>query len=368
VIAQAPERFHKELWSDKTGAPPQLVTVADEMAQARWVADQVLQRREGGLKLKQQAVLFRAGHHSAPLELELTRRNIPFVKFGGLKFLEAAHIKDLLSVLRWVQNPRCRLAGFRVAQLMPGMGPATARRLLDAMEASAHPVEAMRQFPASAAAATDWAEWLRLHALLRPGTWPDDVAAAARWYQPHLERLHDDATMRAADLAQLARIAAQYPGRERFLAELTLDPPEATSDESGPPHRDEDYLILSTMHSAKGQEWSAVYVLNTVDGCMPSDLATGNTAEIEEERRLLYVAMTRAKHHLALLVPQRFHVTQQAKYGDRHLYGSLTRFITPEMRLLFDTCGDSLRHDEDSTTAPTGLPVIDLRARVRQAF
>ncbi len=367
VIALAAERHHKELWSDKAGAAPQLVAVDDEMAQARWVADQVLQRREGGLTLRQQAVLFRTGHHSATLELELARRDIPFVKFGGLKFLEAAHVKDLLSVLRWAQNPRCRLAGFRVAQLMSGMGPATARRLLDAMDAAAEPVQAMRQFQAPAAAAQDWAAWLRTHTLLRPGAWPDDVAAAARWVQPHLERLHDDAAVRGADLAQLARIAAQYPNRERFLAELTLDPPEATSDESGPPQRDEDYLILSTMHSAKGQEWSAVYVLNTVDGCMPSDLATGSTAEIDEERRLLYVAMTRAKHHLALLVPQRFHVTQQARYGDRHLYGSLTRFITPQIQALFDTTCAPPDPAADPVGAPP-LPTIDLRARVRQAL
>jgi len=367
VIALAAERHHKELWSDKAGTAPQLVAVDDEMAQARWVADQVLQRREGGLTLRQQAVLFRTGHHSATLELELARRDIPFVKFGGLKFLEAAHVKDLLSVLRWAQNPRCRLAGFRVAQLMSGMGPATARRLLDAMDAAPEPVQAMRQFQAPAAAAQDWAAWLHTHMLLRPGAWPDDVAAAARWYQPHLERLHDDAAVRGADLAQLARIAAQYPSRERFLAELTLDPPEATSDESGPPHRDEDYLILSTMHSAKGQEWSAVYVLNTVDGCMPSDLATGSTAEIDEERRLLYVAMTRAKHHLALLVPQRFHVTQQARYGDRHLYGSLTRFITPQMHALFDTTCALADPAADPVGAPS-LPTIDLRARVRQAL
>ena len=367
VIERAAERFTKKLWSDTSGERPLLVAVEDEMAQAHWVADQVLARREGGLLLKRQAVLFRTGHHSAALELELTRRNIPFVKFGGLKFLEAAHVKDLLSVLRWVQNPRCRLAGFRVAQLIPGMGPAAARRLLDAMESVPDPVRAMREFAPPGAAVHDWSVWLKAHEVLAGGAWPDDVALAARWYQPHLERLHDDAVVRQADLAQLGRIAARYPSRERFLAELTLDPPEATSDEAGAPHRDEDYLILSTMHSAKGQEWTAVYVLNVVDGCMPSDMATGQAAEIEEERRLLYVAMTRAKRHLALIAPQRFYVTQQAKYGDRHLYGSLTRFIPPPVQALFD--GVRLAPAADSTPdARTGLPTVDLQARVRQAF
>ena len=128
------------------------------------------------------------------------------------------------------------------------------------------------------------------------------------------------------------RLAAGYVSRERFLTELTLDPPAATSDESGPAALDEDYLILSTIHSAKGQEWSAVSVLNVVDGCIPSDMATGRAAEIEEERRLLYVAMTRARDHLHLLVPQRFYVTQQSARGDRHLYAAISRFLPESIR------------------------------------
>jgi DNA helicase II / ATP-dependent DNA helicase PcrA len=367
VIALAAERHAKELHSERAGAKPRLVTVADEMAQARWVADEVLRLREGGLPLKQQAVLFRTGHHSAALELELARRDIPFVKFGGLKFLEAAHVKDLLSVLRWVQNPRGRLAGFRVVQLIPGLGPASARRLLDAMVGADDPLAALRGFKPPASAAAPWREWLQAHDDLNVVAWPDALGRARRWYEPHLERLHDDAAVRAADLAQLERIAATFSSRERFLAELTLDPPEATSAEADEPHRDEDYLILSTMHSAKGQEWSAVHVLNAVDGCMPADLATGHAAEIEEERRLLYVAMTRAKHHLTLLVPQKFHVTQQAKYGDRHLYGSLTRFIPEALaQRCFDREGPAALRAAETTAPP--LPAIDLMARVRRAF
>jgi len=365
VIGLAKDRFTKDLWSDKPGEQPLLVAVEDEMAQARWVADQVLLQREGGLALKKQAVLFRAGHHSAPLELELTRRNIPFVKFGGLKFLEAAHVKDLLSVLRWVQNPRSRLAGFRVAQLIPGMGPASVKRLLEAMEGSDDPLQQMREFKPSTAAALDWQAWLQASEALCHASWPEDVALATRWYQPHLERLHDDARVRSADLAQLAQMAAGYANRERFLAEVTLDPPQATSDESGEPNRDEDYLILSTMHSAKGQEWASVVVLNVVDGCIPSDMATGTMAEVEEERRLLYVAMTRAKRHLALVVPQRFYVTQQRQYGDRHLYGSLSRFVPPGLRVLFEAVSPNA--DAPCEVAlPAALPTIDVLARVRQ--
>ena len=367
VIALAAQRHAKELHSERAGAKPRLVTVADEMAQARWVADEVLRLREGGLRLKQQAVLFRTGHHSAALELELARRGIPFVKFGGLKFLEAAHVKDLLSVLRWVQNPRGRLAGFRVAQLIPGLGPASARRLLDAMGAADDPRAALRGFKPPAAAAADWQEWLQAEDELHGTGWPEALARARRWYEPHLQRLHDDAAVRAADLAQLERIAATFDSRERFLAELTLDPPEATSAEADEPHRDEDYLILSTMHSAKGQEWSAVQILNVVDGCMPADLATGHADEIEEERRLLYVAMTRAKHHLTLLMPQKFHVTQQAKYGDRHLYGALTRFIPDTLAdAFFERESPATQLAAECTAAP--LPAIDLKVRVRRAF
>jgi DNA helicase-2/ATP-dependent DNA helicase PcrA len=235
------------------------------------------------------------------------------------------------------------------------------------MGAADDPRAALRAFKPPAAAAPDWREWLQAEGDLQAIGWPEAIARARRWYEPHLQRLHDDAAVRAADLAQLERIAAGFGNRERFLAELTLDPPEATSAEAEEPHRDEDYLILSTMHSAKGQEWSAVQILNAVDGCMPADLATGHAAEIEEERRLLYVAMTRAKHHLALLVPQKFHVTQQAKYGDRHLYGSLTRFIPEALARQYFAREAPADAAAAGTPAPP-LPAIDLMARVRRAF
>uniref|UniRef100_UPI0032B14D4E ATP-dependent helicase n=1 Tax=uncultured Aquincola sp. TaxID=886556 RepID=UPI0032B14D4E len=265
---------------------------------------------------------------SAGLELELTRRQIPFVKFGGLKFLESAHVKDVLCVLRWAENPRSRIAGFRVAQLVAGVGPANARKLLHALEAAADPAAALLAWRMPTAAQDDWQAFLALYAQLQQaGSWPADLDAVLRWYEPVLLRLHDDAPARQADLQQLARIAAGHASRERFITELTLDPPDASSDEAGPPHLDEDYLILSTLHSAKGQEWAAVQILNVVDGCIPSEMSTRDSAQIDEERRLLYVGMTRAKQHLDLLVPQRFYVTEQVKHGDRHVYASLSRFI-----------------------------------------
>jgi DNA helicase-2/ATP-dependent DNA helicase PcrA len=357
VIAQAAERHAKTLWTPRrTGPRPQLVTVADELAQARWVADDVLARREEGVVLKQQAVLFRTGSHSAALELELARRQIPFVKYGGLKFLEATHIKDLLAVLRWGQNPRCMLAAWRAAQLVPGLGPRGARRLVETLAAADDPRAALATFTPPPAARADWPALAALVRQLQAddSPWPAELDAVRAWYTPHLERLHgDSAALRQLDLDQLQRLAALQPGRERFLTELTLDPPEATSDESGVPHQDEDYVILSTIHAAKGQEWDAVTVLNVIDGCMPADMATGSAAAVAEERRLLYVAMTRARHHLALMVPLRFHVTQQHRLGDRHLYGGLSRFIPPAVAAWFDRVTDGPAAPD---TAPAALP------------
>ncbi len=329
VIGLAAERFTKNLRSDRVSSDlPELLTVRDESEQARCVAERILENREAGMLLKRQAVLFRASHHSAPLELELTRRNIPFVKFGGLKFLDAAHVKDVLACLRFAENPRDRIAGFRLLQLIPGIGPTIAGRLLDAVAEAADGRPVVAGFTPPARAAEDWRPFAALYGGLdKASAWPGEVEQVRDWYAPHLERLHDDAVVRNADLEQLQRIADTYPSRERFLTDLTLDPPDATSDESGPAMLDEDYLILSTIHSAKGQEWNAVFVLNGVDGCIPSDLGAGSREDLEEERRLLYVAMTRARDRLSIMVPQRFYVHQQRAGGDRHLYAARTRFI-----------------------------------------
>jgi DNA helicase-2/ATP-dependent DNA helicase PcrA len=367
VIGLAAERFTKNLRAERGGGQrPLLVTVGDESDQARYVAERVLENREAGLKLKSQAVLFRASHHAALLEIELSRRNIPFVKFGGLKFLDAAHVKDVLACLRLAENPRDRVAGFRVLQLLPGFGPATAGRVLDALEGGERAV-ALERFTPPARSQDDWQAFAELFGLLsrRAHGWPGELGAVRIWYAPHLDRLHDDAYMRAADLDQLEQIAANYPSRERFLTELTLDPPDATSDEAGPPLIDEDYLILSTIHSAKGQEWASVFVLNAVDGCIPSDLAAGETEEIEEERRLLYVALTRARDQLDVVVPQRFYTHQQARNGDRHVYAGRTRFIPDSIVRLFDRRIGPAARAEQSSPGVRSRAVVDVGARMR---
>jgi len=371
VIALASERFSKRLHTDRAAGPkPELVTVLDDADQARCVAERVLECHEAGIALKSQAVLFRSSSHSAQLEGELARRGIPFVKYGGLRFLETAHVKDVLGVLRFAENPRGRMAGLRVARLLPGVGPATAARLLDAVDAAADPVAALCDFDVPPALARDWAPFVELYrGLRRAGSpWPAEVERVARWYEPHLERIYEDAFVRQRDVAQLQQIAATYPSRERFLTELALDPPGATSDEADAPGRDDDYLVLSTIHSAKGQEWKSVHVLNVVDGCIPSDMATATAEEIEEERRLLYVAMTRARDRLQLVVPQRFYVHAQAAHGDRHVYAARTRFIPDNIADRFERAAWP-PVSAGGAPAPGAMmepaPPVDLAARMR---
>jgi DNA helicase-2/ATP-dependent DNA helicase PcrA len=375
VIGLASERYTKNLWTDKASAQrPRIVSVADEADQARYIVEQILEAREGGMTLKSQAVLFRAAHHSAALEIELTRRNIPFVKFGGLKFLDSVHVKDMLAVLRWAENPRDRVAGFRVVQLLPGIGPAIAGRVLDQVAERGETSKTLAAFPAPLRASEDWPVFAAMMAKVcgRESGWPAEFEMIRRWYEPHLERNHEDAAIRHGDVLQMESIASTYPTRERFLTELTLDPPDATSDESGVPLIDEDYLILSTIHSAKGQEWRNVFVLNGVDGCIPSDLGTGSDEEIEEERRLLYVAMTRAKEDLHIVTPQRFYVHNQSHLGDRHVWAARTRFIPAHLMDHFESRAWPMAPVASAPTA-AGLAAaakakIDIGARLKKMW
>jgi DNA helicase-2/ATP-dependent DNA helicase PcrA len=249
--------------------------------------------------------------------------------------------------------------------LIPGIGPTSAQRVLDHMAEAADPIAALSNVPSPPRAGDDWKAFVQAVANLRYSEWPSDLERARLWYEPHLDRIHEDAETRRADLIQLEQIAGGYPSRERFLTELTLDPPDATSDQAGVPLLDEDYLILSTVHSAKGQEWKSVFVLNVVDGCIPSDLGTGTTAEIEEERRLLYVAMTRAKDELHLVVPQRFFTHGQNAKGDRHVYASRTRFIPDRLLGLFEKTTWPLAVAGAAARAASQGPRIDVGARMR---
>ncbi len=339
LMRDAQRQYQKELRSERTSShKPRYVTVEDDQGQAGYIVERVLAAREQGTLLRKQAVLMRSSHHSDVLELELIRRNIPYVKYGGLKFLEAAHVKDLLALLRWIDNPRNRLAGFRVLQLLPGFGPAHADRCLKVFEASGYDPQTLKNYKTPAATEDFWPALMTLVGELHSASeWAGQMQKVRQWYEPHLQRLYDAASVRSGDLDQLEKIASQFDSRERFITELTLDPPQVTSDLAGPPHLDEDYLILSTVHSAKGQEWDSVYVLNVADGNFPNEHATGKPEGIEEERRLLYVAMTRAKHDLHLIAPLRYYITQQSRTGDKHVYGARSRFMTDSLLQLFET-------------------------------
>jgi ATP-dependent DNA helicase UvrD/PcrA len=370
VIGLATEGHPKRLFSAKlSGEKPRLISAYDESAQVEYVVDCVLEHREAGIDLKRQAVLFRAAHHSAELEVELARRNIPFVKYGGLKFLEAAHVKDVLCALRWAENPRDAVAGFRVLQLLPGIGPGAARNVIGRLSESNFRFKALKGLSIPSAAAPHWREFcdhmVQLGDSMTP--WIGQVGLLRRWYQPHLERLYDHSVARVGDLEKLEQIAAGYATRERFLTELTLDPPEATGAEAGTPLLDEDYLILSTIHSAKGQEWDAVFILNVTDGCIPSDMATGSPEQIEEERRVLGVAMTRAKLHLHLIQPLRFFRSQQHRYGDGYVLAPRSRFIPDAILDLFE-CRTWPRSAVDNVKAVESSVRADVAGRMREMW
>jgi DNA helicase-2/ATP-dependent DNA helicase PcrA len=312
---------------------PFYVALDDAQAQAEYITSKILHTREIGGSLKRHAILFRSSHHSDVLEVELTKKNIPFVKYGGLKFLEAAHVKDMLSVLRWADNPRNSVAGFRVLKLLPGIGPAQAKQALELFEAQGYQAKSLASFDAPQPVKMDWKRFCALYEKLADPTtpWPGQVGLVRDWYKPQLERIYDAGWTRMGDLEQLDQLSVQHQNRERFLTELTLDPPVASSDQSAGATKDEDYVILSTIHSAKGQEWDNVYVLNVSDGNFPSEFSTGNPEMIEEERRLLYVAMTRARNELHLCAPLKFALTQQPKNGDAHVYGAKSRFMTDKV-------------------------------------
>lgn len=367
LMDASPRRYQKELRSGKASQrKPFYVTVHDDQAQALYIVEQILATREQGTLLRKQAVLMRTSHHSDVLELELIRRNIPYVKYGGLKFLEAAHVKDVLALLRWIENPRNRIAGFRVLQLLPGIGPTHADRCLKVFEASGHAWDTLREYQPPAAALEDWSTLValvrELHAAER---WAGQIERVRKWYEPQLQRIYDAAPVRLGDIDQLEKISTQFASREQFITELTLDPPQVTSDLSGDPLLDEDYLILSTVHSAKGQEWDSVYVLNVADGNFPNEHATGKPDLIEEERRLLYVAITRAKRDLHLIAPLKYYITQQSRTGDAHVYGARSRFMTDDLMQRFESKAWPPNAERVGEPSRHALPRVDVLGKLK---
>ncbi|MEM9334803.1 MAG: ATP-dependent helicase [Pseudomonadota bacterium] len=366
LLSEASRQYQKRLFSTRDGgARPTYITVEDGDAEACCVVDRILENQEQGALLRKQAVLFRNAHHSDRLEIELVQRNIPYVKYGGLKFLEAAHVKDVIAILKWADNPKNEIAAFRVLKMLDGIGPRIAAKCYEFLASHDYSLDALTGFRPPATDADDWAAFcatLSGLAGFESLAWQSQFDVLKRWYRPQLERLYDSPDTRWADVEQLEQVSARYPSRERFLTELTLDPPSASGDEAGAPLLDEDYLILSTVHSAKGQEWDHVFVLNVTDGNFPSEFAAGDANAIEEERRLMYVAMTRARRSLSLLAPLKFFVTQQHRHGDNHVYGARSRFLTKRVMATLDSdfyARDELRRRQLAPTSARQLNVAE---------
>jgi DNA helicase-2/ATP-dependent DNA helicase PcrA len=335
VGQDAPEGFSTRLSSVRgNGDHPELITCTDEDAEVEAVCVRVLAHREAGVALRDQAVLVRAAHHSALLELELSRRRIPYVKYGGLRFLEAAHVKDLVCLFRLADNPRDELSWFRLLQLLDGVGPISARRAIDALgvdrpgtpgEVLARWPDAVQCLPSSArAGASDLVDALARPSGESTGAQAERLTAALT---PLIEGAYDDAAVRLVDLEALSAAAADQTRVSDVAADLTLEPPHSAGDLAGPPVIDEDWLVISTIHSAKGLEWDVVHLIHAADGNLPSDMALTDREGLEEERRLFYVAVTRPARALHVYHPVRFHHRPRGR-DDAHSYGQPSRFLS----------------------------------------
>ncbi len=320
------------LRSERDGGPrPRLLRCHDAAAEARTVVDSVLESHEQGRPLKTQAVLMRAGHHSDLLEIELTARHVPFVKYGGLKFLEAAHVKDFIAAVRLLDNPLDEIAWYPAAaparRHRAGQGPRAAGRAAPARARYGYPASRHRGRRTSrhpyGRSQPPSTRWPRLACTHRSPTRAERVLDLLR---PLLTARYPDHAARLSDLDRLVGAAAQSPTLADYVASLTLDPPASTSDLAGPPHLDEDYLVLSTVHSAKGLEWDSVHVINVIDGAFPSDMALTSSVGLLEEQRLFYVAATRARDELSIYTPLRLPHHRRAR-DDRHSYAPQSRFL-----------------------------------------
>jgi DNA helicase-2/ATP-dependent DNA helicase PcrA len=370
LMGESELAYQKELVSVRgNGEKPTIVTVEDEKDEALYIADQVLECREEGVRLQEQAVLFRNGYHAKRLEIELGRRNIPFVKYGGLKFVETAHVKDFIAILSWAENPKNKIVAFRTLQLLEGIGPKLADKALKIFADSGYHASGLSAFEPPPAAASGW-EGLRkvIFDLRQPNaSWNGQLEVVGDWYQPYMEHKYGSYFARSGDIEQLIEIGNSYPSRERFLTELVLDPASASGDLCNKPKIDEDFLILSTVHSAKGQEWDTVYVMHVSDGTFPNEFAAGNKVSMEEERRLLNVAMTRPKNRLILVNPLKYFVPQQSKYGDNHVYGTKSRFLTKNVMQYIDSDFYDTSPTQSKELERSNIKV-DVKSRLRAAW
>jgi DNA helicase-2/ATP-dependent DNA helicase PcrA len=299
-------KFSKVLYTNKAaGSLPQLVIAEHENMQSKFVVQKVLELREQGVPLEEIAVLFRSSFLSFDLEIELTKANIPFVKFGGFKFIETSHVKDMIAYLRVIENPRDVVAWNRILLLIDGIGPRSAEKIVD---------DILRRRVANGASSF-WEEYNSYPANVRElfdllksiaperYTPAEKAARIYTYYHPIFKKRYDDYNKRKKDLEMFEQIAARYTDVGTLLADLTLEPPNESITDVEPPGLDDEYLTLSTIHSAKGLEWHSVFVIYALDGRFPSSRALNTSDELEEERRLMYVACTRAKENLFITYP-----------------------------------------------------------------
>lgn len=373
LISRAEERYTKNLYTKRAGGEkPWLVTAHDENAQTRFVVDRILELHEDGVPLSEMAVLFRAGYMSADLEIELTARKIPFEKWGGLKFLEAAHVKDVLAFLRVIENPRDEVSWYRLLLLMPGIGDVTARGAIESMAQLAWSHDAFGRYappPRARAAHTALVELLdqlRRNPTDSEGIVAAEIARVRRLYDDILRERYDRVEPRLSDLDQLQTIAGGYENRAAFLSAIALEPPQSTQDLGFGSDSEDDVLVLSTAHSAKGREWDAVFVIWAVDGWFPMARALGDDEQIEEERRLMYVAMTRPRNHLFVTYPLNVYDTRR---GADYSLDQLSRFLDRGVREFMQ----KVVVEQEGGVAPEAgqpgtPPVIDLRELLRGRF
>ncbi len=305
IIKGASEKYDKVLFTRKLdGALPILVQAVGENLQSRFIAQKILELREEGVPLNEIVVLFRSSFHAFDLEIELSRCDIPFVKRGGFKFIETAHIKDLMAHLRVLHNPLDMISWNRVLLLIEGVGQKRARDLISGIQKSEQPFDVLRNGSGRSS------HGLRalanvLDSLAHSGTHlpSTQIAEVLEYYLPILKDQYDDYPKRIRDLEHLTVMAERYGDLEEFLADLALEPPNESVADVEAPDRDDERLILSTIHSAKGLEWRCVFLIWLVDGRFPSSYSFVSQGELEEERRLLYVAVTRAKQQVFLTYP-----------------------------------------------------------------
>jgi len=323
VISQAKEKFEKHLYTKKKeGSIPVFLDCADENSQSQFVADKILELREEGIALKDIAVLFRSGWHSNDLEIELASRNIPFAKYGGQKFVEAAHIKDILSYLRIAYNAQDQVSWLRALLLIPKIGPKTAAKIIEAVITNVSDDQLLRKNE----------DLVKLLELLKSVDCQRDAPAKLiekflDYYQPLLKVKYDDFNKRLNDLDSLLRIAERYKTTEQFLVDMALEPPERSLVEAGKKDRHDAALTLSTIHSAKGLEWHTVFLIYVAEGHLPSYLSLETEEKVEEERRLFYVAATRAKVNLLLLKPHIDRSPRSFIDGGGSVFTQVSRFL-----------------------------------------